>query len=360
MNILATALLASLASSSVSFADTVHAEDAPQQKRFIVKESIFAESKIDWKKEIKVDPTPANEKKVVISVSETPLLHSPDWKRRDPSDIIKVGDTYYIWYAKIHEDMPGFPGGWRANTWYATSKDSFEWEEQGIAIDYGEAGSWDDSGAYTPNILVYKDKYYLAYTGLGGPFDLANNQAAIGMVVSDSPDGPWTRFDNNPVVAPTDSYEVPDAFLCDDTVFVVRDDKIWLYYKGYAKAPGEDGRDLRVRGTMLLASVADQPEGPYIKQNVILHTGHEAVLWKNPDGSVGSFCTSDGPPRYYESTDGVTFKSMNPIVPQKAMGLYRADLAEGYPGEKPTWGICAEVNSAGLGLRRIEIKWPEE
>ncbi|MDP4693215.1 MAG: family 43 glycosylhydrolase [Opitutales bacterium] len=320
---------------------------------------IYVEAFKFWKQKVKVDPTPASDEQVVITVSDTPTLQTPEWKRRDPSDIIRVGDTYYVWYAKIHKSELGFPGGWSANTWYATSKDGVDWQEQGIAIDKGAPGAWDEGGAYTPNILAYKGKYYLAYTGVKAPFNIPHNLASIGMAVSDTPDGPWTKLGDKPMISPTDSYDAPDGFLCDDTVFVVREDKIWLYYKGYPKTIDAEGKDIRVRQrTFLLVAVADQPEGPYVKHGEILHEGHEAVLWTNPDGSVGSFCTSHGPSLYYESTDGINFKSMNPITSQKALGIYRADFEEGNRGARPTWGISAEKNKAGLGLRRIEIKWP--
>ncbi len=38
--------------------------------------------------------------------------------RRDPSDIIKVGDLYYVWYSK-GKISPGYD----ATVWYATSTD---------------------------------------------------------------------------------------------------------------------------------------------------------------------------------------------------------------------------------------------
>ena len=38
--------------------------------------------------------------------------------RRDPSDIIKVGDLYYVWYSKGAQSH-----GYDATVWYATSPD---------------------------------------------------------------------------------------------------------------------------------------------------------------------------------------------------------------------------------------------
>lgn len=49
--------------------------------------------------------------------------------RRDPSDIIKVDELYYVWYSK----GPIKPG-YDATVWYATSPDGYEWTEQGQAF----------------------------------------------------------------------------------------------------------------------------------------------------------------------------------------------------------------------------------
>jgi len=80
--------------------------------------------------------------------------------RRDPSDVIKVGDLYYVWYSK----GPISPG-YDATVWYATSKDGVEWVEKGEAVAKGEAGSWEGASVFTPNILAADGKYYLFYTG---------------------------------------------------------------------------------------------------------------------------------------------------------------------------------------------------
>ena len=46
---------------------------------------------------------------------------------------------------------------------------SKEWEEQGQALQPGDQDDWDGAGVYTPNILPYKGKYYLAYTAMRAP-----------------------------------------------------------------------------------------------------------------------------------------------------------------------------------------------
>jgi hypothetical protein len=313
-------------------------------------------SRIGWAKFEPIDTKPANDKPVSFRITES-FLSEPGVMRRDPSDIIHIGNKYYVWYTKIFEGQVGYPGGWSGSVWYATSLDGYKWTEQHLVISAGPEEAWDGNGAYTPNILVHRRKYYLAYTAMRRPFSIYS-QASIGLAISESPDGPWRKFEGNPIISPGDSLDSPDGFLTDDTVFVVRDSKIWLYYKGFPRWEGKDGRPIRAgRNTYLMVAKADKPEGPYTKDPTsALHRGHEAVVWRE-DGNVGSFCLGWGPARFYIALDGLHFKSMNPLVGEAiAAGIYRADFDEGSKGTRPTWGICM---GADQGLARFEIVWPD-
>lgn len=84
--------------------------------------------------------------------------------RRDPSDIIKVGNFYYVWYSK-----GAIFSGYDATIWYATSTDGHEWSEKGMALAKGEPGNWDAASVFTPNILVAEGKYWLFYTAISKP-----------------------------------------------------------------------------------------------------------------------------------------------------------------------------------------------
>ena len=116
--------------------------------------------------------------------------------RRDPSDIIKVGQLYYVWYSK-GKISPGYD----ATVWYATSEDGHTWTEKGEALAKGEPGSWEGASVFTPNILVAEGHYWLFYTGTSGEFGKGfNPDSKIGIAVSDSPDGPWERLATNPAL----------------------------------------------------------------------------------------------------------------------------------------------------------------
>ena len=85
----------------------------------------------------------------------------PGVMRRDPSDVIKVNDLYYIWYSK-----GAISPGYDATVWYATSADGRQWTEKGMALGKGKPDTWEGASVFTPNILVAEGKYWLFYTCL--------------------------------------------------------------------------------------------------------------------------------------------------------------------------------------------------
>ena len=87
-----------------------------------------------------------------VKVTHSPLKgigFEADTMRRDPSDVIKVGDLYYVWYSK-GTISPGYD----ATVWYATSIDGHDWTEKGMALDKGVQGTWEGASVFTPNIMV--------------------------------------------------------------------------------------------------------------------------------------------------------------------------------------------------------------
>jgi hypothetical protein len=73
--------------------------------------------------------------------------------RRDPSDVMKVGDSYYVWYTKVLEASPGYPEGYHGTLWFATSNDGVHWTERGEALGRGATNKFDAFGVFTPNVL---------------------------------------------------------------------------------------------------------------------------------------------------------------------------------------------------------------
>ena len=255
--------------------------------------------------------------------------------RRDPSDVIKVGDLYYVWYSK-GKISPGYD----ATVWYATSTSGVDWTEKGMALGKGKRGTWEGESVFTPNILVAEGKYWLFYTGVSRTFKQPYNpDSKIGIAVASSPDGPWERLATNPALSNSENLEDFDSHLVDDACLIVRDRKYWFYYKGrqMGKSPKE---------TKMGVAIADQPQGPYVRHeaNPVIQGNHEVVVW--PQGSgVAALIGTTGPENLTNtvqySEDGIHFsKTHNTVNGPIAAGTYRPDaFTESGKGAMPAWGV---------------------
>ncbi|WP_442512192.1 family 43 glycosylhydrolase [Novipirellula sp. SH528] len=255
--------------------------------------------------------------------------------RRDPSDIIKVADLYYVWYSKGPQSS-----GYDATVWYATSPDGHQWTEKGVAIEKGTpgSGSWDEASVFTPNILVAEGKYWLFFSGISANMKVKPD-TKIGLAVADSPDGPWTKLESNPVLKGGDDPKKFDSHLIDDACLIVRDGKYWFYYKGrqLGKSPAQ---------TQLGVAIADKPEGPYIKHpsNPVIPGNHEVLVWPQGKG-VAALIGTVGPKSITHSImfseDGVNFTKTHTVanVPTAA-GAYRPEaFTDSGKGERIQWGV---------------------
>ena len=255
--------------------------------------------------------------------------------RRDPSDIIKVGDLYYVWYSK-GKISPGYD----ATVWYATSPDGHVWTEKGLALAKGEPNSWEGASVFTPNILVAEGRYWLFYTGVSKEYKRPYNpDSKIGIAVSGSPDGPWERLATNPALKNSDNPDDFDSHLVDDACLIVRDGKYWFYYKGrqLRKSPAE---------TQMGLAIADHPQGPYVKHeaNPVIPGSHEVLVWPQGTG-VAAMIGTTGPKditntiQYAE--DGIHFSKTHDVKNGPwAGGAYRPEaFTQTGTGDIPEWGV---------------------
>ncbi len=279
--------------------------------------------------------------------------------RRDPSKVLKIGDTYYVWYTRRR--TKGIPVGrdnialgsdeipivdWDlADICYATSKDGFAWEEQGIAVPRAPKGNYGDRSLSTPDILIFKGRYYLYYqcfTTMWRQNDCVNVSAAW----SDSPDGPWTRLDK-PVI-PQGATGEWDSCAIHDPYPLVYQGKVWLYYKG-SPADKSPGNLLRAQGV----AIAEDPAGPFVKSalNPVTNSGHETMYWPL-EGGIATLLILDGPEKdtVQFAPDGLNFTpkshvQLSPLAP----GPFCPDaFADNGDGRGITWGLC-HMNPLGLG-----------
>ena len=173
--------------------------------------------------------------------------------------------------------------------------------------------------------------------------------------MAESPDGPWHRYDK-PILKPGNPGEWRDQNGDDETVskfgewdshkihdpyVIVRDGKIWLYYKGqpmgwHMKNSGGIGWGV---------AFSEKPEGPFMKSelNPITNSGHETCLF--PWGSgVASIITHDGPEKdsIQYAEDGINFKLVsNVTLPPPSAGPFCVDkFSNTKEGNGIFWGLA--------------------
>ncbi len=283
--------------------------------------------------------------------------------RRDPSRPILVDGKYYVWYTRRHTKVP--PIGWNkaaeakdeipstdwdlCDIWYATSTDGFTWEEQGVAVKRPEKPNPGWKSVATPDILIWKGKYYLYYQAFDEPSGLRGDWCPVSVSSADSPDGPWTNGGDS--VIPFGKKGEWDQDATHDPHPIVYKGKIYLYYKAaYNKWP--DVRDKYAVGHGL--AIAENPLGPFVKHplNPVMNSGHETTYFPFK-GGVATLAIKDGNERetMQWSPDGVNFEiaasvSLTPI----AAAPYTPDaFTNTSDGRGVTWGLCHFTNAGTPG-----------
>ncbi|MDP8246135.1 MAG: hypothetical protein P9L94_18780 [Candidatus Hinthialibacter antarcticus] len=302
--------------------------------------------------------------------------------RRDPSAVIVVDGVYYVYYTKSTGETAGFGTGdpenkvfpWdKSEVWYASSKDGWDWTEQGQAVGLGPKGAYDDRSVFTPEIMVYEGRYYLVYQTVKAPYaNRVKNQ--IGMAIAGSPAGPFKRLDA-PILSPADNGEWLgeedtrfnvktqgdfDSHKVHDPTLLHYNNQFYLYYKGERMGERKTfgGREIKWG-----VAIAEKPEGPYIKSeyNPITNSGHELCIWPYKEG-VAALIITDGPERntIQWAPDGINFEIMSHIkFGPPAAGLVRSFDTDKSPLEGLKWGLCHQYVSYNWQyIRRFEIRLP--
>lgn len=288
------------------------------------------------------------------------ISHEKGCTRRDPSDVIKVGDTYYVYYTKVYGRAPGYWG----TLWYATSDDEgYTWKEHGEILGLGKEGSFDSQATFTPNILYAEGKYYLYYTGVKptpgnemGEFE--NNSTtditAIGVAVSNSPNGPFIRISKEPVLKVSVEPEKFDSYRVDDAAMLYRNGLYWLYYKGRSRSHGKGGP----AHTQMGVAFSKSPEGPFEKlDKPILAGSHEVLIWPQGTGVAALASLSS---TFEYAPDGIDFTTDKLAAKvtnrPNAPGAYRTDLTNRLViGDGLKWGIGMVHNGPEAYLIRYEL-----
>ncbi|WPR71118.1 glycoside hydrolase [Flavobacterium sp. NG2] len=279
--------------------------------------------------------------------------------RRDPSRPILVNGKYYIWYTKRHTTVP--PIGWdRAaeatdvipstdwdlcDIWYATSTDGITWEEKGVAVSRPAKPQSGWRSVATPDILVWKGKYYLYYQAFDEPSGLRGDLCPVSVSYSDSPDGPWIHGGDK--VIPFGKEGEWDQNATHDPHPIVYKGKIYIYYKAaYNKWPNDRSHYAVGHGVV----IGEDPLGPFKKHplNPVMQSGHETTYFPFK-GGVAALAIKDGNERetMQYSEDGVNFKIAAglSLTPTAAAPFCPDAFTNSGNGRGFTWGLCHFVNA---------------
>lgn len=278
--------------------------------------------------------------------------HDGTVSRRDPSKVIFENGKYYVWYTYRHTATPPQGAGksndtipsadWDlAEIWYATSKDGFTWEEQGVAVPRPPKPTVGWRSVTTTDILKWKGKYYLYYQGFMEASGTRGDDCPVIVSYADSPDGPWTA--HNKVVIPNGKEGEWDHFSIHDPYPIVYKRKIYLYYKS-----DFDGTPNLVR--MQGLAVAEDPLGPFTKSplNPVINSGHETTLFPFKEG-IAALVIRDGSEHntIQYAKDGVNFTiaAISEYLPNAA-GPYIPDAFTNTTyGRGITWGLSHFTNA---------------
>lgn len=247
---------------------------------------------------------------------------------------------YHVFYSRWKLEY-GFVPGWVSHSEIAHAvSDNIDGPYVFKEVVIGARGReyWDGTTAHNPYIIEKDGKYYLYYMGTTAPEGTAEtpssyspqwyeyrNRQQIGVAVSDSLDGPWTRLDE-PVLAPDtepneDGTSKWDSMMVSNPALTVMPDgRILLIYKGVQDTTGGDNS--KKNGVVKIGvAIADDPTGPFIRQDGLIFEGKGTLAAEDPfvwyseknekyyavvRDAAASFTGIDGALVLFESDNGIT------------------------------------------------------
>lgn len=288
----------------------------------------------------------------------TGIGYDPALDRQDPSNVIKVGGSYYVWYTQ----RPAGVEPYASTIFYATSDDGYSWIDRGQALDRGPTAAWDSFGVITPYVVDTGSQYYLYYTATSDDesFEAHSTLRHIGIAAADSPHGPWRKLEGNPILSPSPDPSSFDSMVVDDTHFIVRGGRYWLYFKGRSPT-------LLPNQTKWGLAIADHPGGPFLKyeQNPVVGSGHTVCVWPHREG-VAALVDDAGPERFtvQYAADGIHFQRTASLdFVHTGCGPYDPDaFADTRYGRGIRWGVAQHRSDDRLYIVRFDcdLRSPSE
>ncbi|MCX6621292.1 MAG: hypothetical protein NTY38_09465 [Acidobacteria bacterium] len=124
-------------------------------------------------------------------------------------DVIKERNTYYWYYHAQSKDKKRWPRGYRICVATAPAPlGPWNRYERNPVLDLGPEGNWDQSsvdgavilkeGAY--DIKAGTENYYMWYSASSPRVGNQRGKRSIGLATASSPLGPWKKYERNPVL----------------------------------------------------------------------------------------------------------------------------------------------------------------
>ncbi len=282
--------------------------------------------------------------------------------RRDPSDVIRIGELDYVFYTRVELGDPIYPRRLAGRIWYATSGDEgHSWVERGLVLDHGPKGAFDSLGVFDPAVTRDADgRLLLYYAGIGPPFNFRfeswerTNTIELGVVElalgEDSLVSGIMRRSEQPILSPLPrKTRAFDSLQVSDPTMLRRGDLYYLFYQARA-FPAEDDR------TTTGLVIGESPIGPFSRSpfpSPALGFSKDTSVW-NFRGGVLSLVTQAERGLYW-APDGEHFAR---VLERVEGSLNEPGLARPRDQHSPRelWGIHVGGYAANPFLERFELE----
>jgi predicted GH43/DUF377 family glycosyl hydrolase len=272
-----------------------------------------------------------------VETCEALGLRDREWRRQDPSNILRIRGVYRVWYARHPAAVEWNETRTKINgmeIWSAFSKDGRRWTEEGRVLPPSKPGAWHERAVHAPHVVPWQGRYYLFFTAFHGVYSTRKRtgRKCIGLAVAPGPEGPFEHVGNRPIMAPSDDPAAFDYFLVDDPCVIRRQGEFWLYYKG---------RNSDTSECRLGVAVAHEIAGPYERlqdKPVCEADWHTACVWPRHSGVAGII---DGTAFAYSET-GWRF-TLGDRVPKEIIdpGVFCPEaFSEKKKHGEVTWGLA--------------------
>ena len=245
--------------------------------------------------------------------------------------LVKGDDgLYHMYYSRWKKDL-GWAWVTHSEIAHATSKSPFgPFEFKDVTLPIRGAEFWDGLCTHNPTIHKFNGKYYLYYMGntgdgvvTGSPGEVKlnvshRNNQRIGVAVSNSPNGPWERF-NEPLIDVSKDSTAMDALMTSNPSITKKPDGGYLMVY---KAVGKLKKGVFGGPVVHCVATSESPTGPFKKYDFPIFTaeGHDfpaedPFIWYQ-DGKYrailkdmhGAFTDAGQALVLFESNDGFDWK----------------------------------------------------